>query len=348
MELVSNFSNRMGGVMTFIANRDFLLEVAKGKIPRHSAFFINAYASDVGTGDYPQTIWPEKGVLYVPPTEPRLHDVASDDAADVGEVRTSGTATGGSQTTLVDSGALFTLTVSVGDAVINDTTYEHSIVTAVTDTTLTTEATRHSGLLAANGDAYRIVRATSTGASFVHIHYLDDDFVWGEEFVVMNGISNVATVAEMWRINIMHIDGAASRDATNVGKITATAQTDGTVTASIEEATGHAAQAFFTVPSNKTGYLVMAKADASRRTTTSDATTEFEMWMVPHARSGKSGSRRVDVAGLNLRGTSRINEQYLLPLELLSETDLEIRIVYVSDSNMKLMAGLGIILVDNE
>lgn len=335
--------------MDFIPNSNFFLEVAKGNIAGHSAFVVNAYASDVDTGDYPQTIWPEKGVLYVPPTEPRLHNVVSDDVADGGNVESSGTATGGSQTTIVDSSGTFqTDSVVAGDTVINDTTMEHSIVVSVdSETQLTTEATRHSDTLATNGDSYRIVRATSTGASFVHIHYLDDDFVWGEEFVVLNGKTDVVTIAEMWRINLMHTDGAASRSVTNVGKITATAQTDSTVTASMEAGTGTAAQAFFTVPSNKTAYLITAKADASRRSATSDAMAEFEMWMTPHARSGKSGSRRVDNAGLNLRGTSRTNEIYPLPLVLLSETDIEIRNTYVTDSNMKLMAGMVFMLVDN-
>ena len=121
--------------MSYLHYRDFLLEVAKGNVPKHSLVHKFGRNSDIDAGF--EAIW-NGGADYTG------HDCIvaetletfSGAAADAGTVLSSGTATGGSATTLVDSAATFaTDTVAAGDVVINDTQLDHGIVTSLTGET---------------------------------------------------------------------------------------------------------------------------------------------------------------------------------------------------------------------
>jgi hypothetical protein len=219
---------------------DFSLEVAKGNIPNTSFMEKFGENSDIDTGAF-EVVW-DAGGPYVPPTIARIHNVASDNAADTGTVLSSGTATGGSITTLEDTGATFiTDTVAVGDLVLNDENVELGRVTEVTSETLLTMAggmrDPNSGLLGTietaspmqagvrnvSGDAYRVVTDASTGASVFHIRGLLSTFLEVDEFVILNGVSNVATVNSYIRQYRARVFTTASTGA--VGTITSTAQT---------------------------------------------------------------------------------------------------------------------------
>jgi len=327
--------------------RDFFLGVKEGKYPGYSAIEKFGHNGDIDTGTTPEDVW-DGGGLWVPPTAARTHDIVSTVAADVGVVRASGTATGGSTTTLVDSGATFTLSVSAGDVVINDTTVEHSVVVSVTDTTLTTEPTRHSGVLASSGDSYRVVDATSTGASIVHIKSgLDSDFTPQQEFIVMNGTTDVPTVNTYYRIDRMHLDAAASGSASNVGTITATAQTDATVTCQIDPAEGQTLMAIYTIPKGVTAYLYRLWGSLGRKGSSADALVDCQLWVTPHARSGKSGGRVAYPLNMNARGNSFMEQAFKTAPKFEHETDLVVRCIYTSDSNIKISAGFDLILVDD-
>ena len=205
------------------------------------------------------------GGIYVPPTEARIHNIASSDAQDAGSVLSSGTITEASTVKVIDSAATFISDgVAVHDIFLNDDTQDHSLVVSVDSETQLTIHKLHHATNNSVGGNYRVVTPTGTGAAVVHIKQgLLDGYIPATEFVVLNGISNVATTNEYIRINRFHIHGAGS-NKTNVGNITATAVTDATVTAKISAGMGQSLMAFFTVPNGKSGYISNIYATINR------------------------------------------------------------------------------------
>jgi len=239
---------------------DYLHEIAAGRVPGVSAVLKFGENPDIDTASGFETIW-DAGGTYVPPTTARLHNLASTLAADAGTLVSSGTATGGSQTSIEDTGATFvTDGVAVGDYVLNDTNLQIGIVTTVTSETELTMIGRvrypGSGKPADAielGDVYRVVTNASTGASFVHVQGLDINRLDLQEFVILNGVSNVATSGSFFRQFRMRAFGPNTTGA--AGVITSTAQTDATVSCQIINGNNQTLMAVYTVPLNKIGYI---------------------------------------------------------------------------------------------
>lgn len=259
--------------------QDFNLEVSKGNIPGHSLESKFGENPDIDTADGFADIWAGNNIAggtqkFVPPTQARTHDVVSSDIADAGTEVTSGTMTGGvagPPGTLVDTTKDFTaLGVVAGDLALNDDQTVLGSVLVVGTTTLTLNAwfnpnTGRRNVDPVAGDAYRIVNQASTGTPVTHIVGLNASFLAKEEFIINNGTTNVPTVNTCTRINRMRQFGAVSI-AGNIGNITATAQTDATITAVIFAGDNQTLQALFTVPSNKTAYMELWKVAISKKT----------------------------------------------------------------------------------
>jgi len=252
--------------------QDYFLELAKFNIPGHDDFRKFGENPDIDTASGFEDIW-DGGGTYVPPTQARIHDIVSTSALDAGTALSSGTATGGSLTTLEDTGATFvTDGVLAGDLVLNDDNMEIGIVTSLTETIITAAGGMRSpntgldGAENASGDAYRIVTNASTGASVFWLLGLDASFLEISEFVVLNGLSNVATVFSYIRQNRARVFGPNTTGA--VGIITSTAQTDGTVSAQIIDGNNQTLMAIYTVPINQTGFLDNWWATLSKKQTT--------------------------------------------------------------------------------
>lgn len=340
--------------MTYILGKPFDMRIAEGEVEGYSYVVKFGHNPDIDSGSVPETVW-DNSNLYVKPTQSRTHDIVSTSTKDVGALVSSGIATGGSVTTLVDSGASFVVDgVAAGDTVINDTTMEHSVVVSVTATTITTENTRHGGNLgddlagSGSGGSYRVVTPSNSGASILHIKQgLDEDLEPLEEFVILNGTTNVPTVNEYFRIPRMHIDGSLNL-STNLGDVTATAQIDATVTSFIGVGEGQTAQAFFTVPAGKTAWLERWWSDLNRDGSASGSMVDLEFWVTPHALSGGSGSRLGGVMALNLNGTSALEREYgFMGPKFEHETDVEVRVVWSKNNDMKVSAGFTLRLKDN-
>ena len=67
--------------MTYLKNRDFYLEVAKGNVTKHSDYGCFGINTDIDTGSTPEDIWSDGGV-FTPPTTYRIHALVSSSASD--------------------------------------------------------------------------------------------------------------------------------------------------------------------------------------------------------------------------------------------------------------------------
>jgi hypothetical protein len=250
---------------------EFMEAVGMGLVPGWS--FVEKFGENplINTADGFDDIW-DAGSEYIPPTEPRIHNVASTLANDSGTVVSSGTATSGAMVSLVDSSATFVSDgVAIGDNILNDSVCEIGEISSVDSETQVSFIARmrnpdtgipDGGFIA--GQSYRIVATASDGASLVYVKGLNSEYVMQNEFVVTNGLSNVPTVGLYPRQFRMRAFGAGTTGAKGI--ITSTAETDGTVSCQIIDGNNQTLMAIYTFPSDKVGYIVRFWASLSRKT----------------------------------------------------------------------------------
>ena len=173
----------------------------------------------------------------------------------------SGTCTGGSATTIVDSAADFTAgtAVAVGDCVLINkasTSPEFGYVTGVAATTLTCAGGFSRGGTAPTGKTYDVVdKSASTGAQAMQICYLDGDFANGCEIVLTNGTTAVATTkTDMYRINAFRVIAAGSAGQT-VGLVDLRNTADTPIYSRISVGFTKGRNSYYTVPAGKALYI---------------------------------------------------------------------------------------------
>jgi hypothetical protein len=327
--------------------RDFFFEIAKGNVAGHSAVIKFGENPDIDSGSGFEDIW-DAGGTYAPPTQARIHDVASDNAADTGTTKSSGTATGGSLTSLVDSGATFlTDLVAVGDLVLNDTNVEVGVVSAIpSETEITIVARMRSPNTGADGnpnesgDSYRVVGNASTGASTFHVVGLDGNFAQLSEFSVLNGVSNVPTVNSYLRQFRARVFGAFTGTRYGgVGTISSTAQTDATVSCQVVNGNNQTLMAIYTVPAGKTGYIARWWARIARKISASSRI---------NLRVGQLDGigYLIGNGALNTQGSSLLDDLPFVQQPVPGGADIYIEAD--SDTNdLGVSAGFDIILVDD-
>lgn len=324
---------------------DPALMLASGKVSGHSVVNKFGRNSDIDTGTAPEDIW-DGGGLYNPPTTNRTHQIASTSVEDTGILMSSGTATSGSDITLIDSTATFIADgVAIGDVILIDTTQDHSIITSIDSETSVTFRVIHHGETVAPGATYRIVTSGGTGASVIHIKQgYDEDGAEHNEFIILNGTTNVPTVAPYYRITRMHIHGTGSNKV-NVGNISATADVDTTISAQINTGNGQTLMAFFHVPMGKTGYLTNVYASMNRQSNVSGAMADLSirtrLWGNGHDGVIVGGYAAVSIEG------GDFNKHYNPYYRVSQGTDVWIRCEGVSDNATDISSGFDIILVDN-
>lgn len=91
--------------------------------------------------------------------------------------------------------------------------------------------------------------SAGTGARTVLVEGLDADYNEISETITLNGLTPVPTTLEYLRINLLTVKTAGSGEE-NAGIITATAQTDATVTSVISIGINISTQCIFTVPAD--------------------------------------------------------------------------------------------------
>lgn len=253
---------------------DYEHELAMGRIPGMSRVlkFGRRDVLPAVTGTF-ATLWDGAADTYVPPTEPRIHDIASDNIADAGTLISSGTITTTAVDKIIDENATFqTDGVVIGDSVINDSDCSIAAVGVIsvdseTELTVFQMLFPETGLSnGANniGDNYRVVRAASTGAALTYIQGTDENRLLANEFVINNGTTNVPTVKLYRRqFRMRAFAGGSAKEV--VGLLTSTAQVDGTVTAQINNGTNQTLMAIQSIPINKRGSMKRWRASLTKK-----------------------------------------------------------------------------------
>jgi hypothetical protein len=197
-------------------------------------------------------LWSLAGTINFPASAMQM-EVISTNAADTGTVIFSGTATGGSTTSLVDATKDFTAgtPVAVGDCILLDSLGEFGFVSAVASTTLTVAGGFSLGG-SASGATYRVVdKSASVGAQAVKVCYLDGNYASACEFVVLNGATAVPTTAtNMYRINAFRVIAAGANNVPS-GNLSVRNLADTPVYSYINAGFTRARNSAYTVPAGK-------------------------------------------------------------------------------------------------
>jgi len=215
--------NEAGALLT----AEFGTEVARGVYPAYEVRLCFGRNPDIDTGTAPEDMWNSNGTYTgFNATANENIEVFSGSGNDVGALVSSGTATGGTNTTILDSGATFvTDGVAVGDVVLNDTQGFYGLVKTVdSETQLTVwhfnngDSSEH---IPASGDAYRVATDSGTGAAVIILfELLDEDFTeQTNAFVILNGATGVTLTGNYIRAPQARIIKAGS-GGVNAGVIT--------------------------------------------------------------------------------------------------------------------------------
>ena len=319
---------------------DYYLNVAKGK--QAGVSYIHKYGRnpDIDTADGFEAIW-NGGGDYTGHniTAPEILETFSSSVTDVGNVLSTGVATGGTLHTLVDTGATFvTDGVTAGDVVINDTLQDHAHLTGVTETTLSF-LTMAGESVAALGESYRVVTQGSTGVPIVKllnlITTLDVDSTVATEYIVLNGITPVDTVGTYVR----H-DRGRSFGGTNAGEITTRQKTTpANVTMVMPIGYNSTMISAYTVPFGKRAYILSWYAAVSRKGTvaagvrlmTSAVNCDYKV---------------IEELAIHSQGSGYVLREYKIPKDSIPPLT-DIKVMADVDANASgIAAGFDLLLVD--
>ena len=324
--------------------RDPFLAISKKEVPGTDFMLKFGENNDIDSATF-EDVW-DGGGVYVPPTQARLHNVISTLAADTGSILSSGNATGGSSNTIIDTGATFqTDLVAVGDVVLNDSKMSIAQVISIdSEIQLTVDAwnSPNDGFPledTESGDAYRVVTNGSTGASIFHILGQDASRLEIEEFVVLNGTNNVVTANSYSRQYRARVFGPGTTGA--VGVITSTAQTDNTVSCQIDDGANQTLMAVYSIPLNKTGYLVHWWGSMAKSVGVASVS-------VVRLRAGTKGGIGYLLQSRTIANdaTSSFDYDWQIPAPIPGGVDIWVE-ANASAADTGVSAGFDIILVDN-
>jgi hypothetical protein len=238
-----------------VSSMPYLYDIAEENVANHEVWTKIGFTPTMTTAE--SDLWSLAGVYVPPPSAMQMEVVSSNNTDDIGAILFSGNSSGGSTTTLEDATKNFLggTAVAIGDTLLLDTTHEYGFVTAVGATTITCDGGFSEGGSGVT-QAYRVVDYSNTaGAHVVDVGYLNGSYVSGHEFIVLNGTTEVATVATtIFRINSFRVIGAGAN-----GKPTGNLslrETDNVPTYSyISAGYTRARNIHYTVPVGKTLYV---------------------------------------------------------------------------------------------
>lgn len=265
-----------------------LLDLARGQSGGNEAVSVRGYTknADAATAS---DIWPGTTALFVAPTEARVHNIASDNALDVLAAGTFTMADAGTEDevlvialktytlrdvmsetdgfvlreaaatdTLDNIIAAINLGAGAGTKYATATTANVAPTSAVAgagdtmtlyaETAIVTTSTVNSGWGAGNA-------VVGTGAQVVSVRGLVDwDTAETTTSFNMTGITDVVTGEYVW-VNEIKVTQPGTGAGPNIGVITITAVTDGTVSSTIAANAGRSRNGFYAIPSIKNMYV---------------------------------------------------------------------------------------------
>lgn len=246
-----------------VSSMDYGYDIAHRNIPGNDVIHIFGYNDSVADA-WEDVTELAVDITPVPGVPATTLEMDSSSALDAGTVRSSGTATGGSATTLIDTGATFENdSVAADDFVTNDTDGTSGLVGTVDSQTQITLKDSLGGDSSFDvSDAYRVVGAASIGASVVEVHTLDGDFAEQSQFVVMNGETAVALTGTHSRVNNVHVMHAGAGKVAS-GDLTAQLVGGATIYGKVSAGTNMMMQCFYTIPAGKIGFITSWSAAIS-------------------------------------------------------------------------------------
>jgi hypothetical protein len=179
-----------------------------------------------------------------------------------------------------------------------------------------------------------------TGARTVVVEGLSAAGELQSETVELNGTSNVATSLTWLMIHRMYVETAGSGGA-NAGAITATAQSDATVTTRIDVGVNSAAMGIYQIPASTVGYLTGWHAGVMG---SGSANVDFEL--LRKDALADSVWRPIDLQGTRSGGASRVQHAYKTALALPALTLIKVRATTFTD-NQAVFGGFEIVLDAN-
>lgn len=186
--------------------------------------------------------------------------------------------------------------------------------------------------------------SAGAGAKTIRIYGLTDwDTAETSEVITMAGTSNVATAAYViiHRMMVM-IKGVID---VNVGTITATADTDATVTAQILPSQGQSQMAIYGIPSIQTAYLTAAYGSINKATASGGV--DLNLRFNPEPQTELLHFRTVHVYALQATGVSAFRNDFN-PYDKFEGPGIIKLTAQASAVNFDVAAGFNLILVDNE
>lgn len=224
-----------------------------------------------------------------------------------------------------------------------DTGGEEDIWGAGGTWTAPTAAQLHTVVSSSNDDS-----SSGTGMQAIALEGLDVNWLVTTEIVTLDGTTPVTTETEFIRVYRAYGTLFGSGE-TNVGDITITAADDATTSAYVLAGAGQTEMAIYTVPANKTGYLIGAGGSLLRieggSGNIANATVRLEARTDPDLPG--AGWRSAWVGGLSLEGTSTFSAMRIPYGVLPPKTDIRVHVLSVSVNNVVATAWFDVILVDS-
>jgi len=242
-----------------VSTTPYLYDIGEGNIAAHTPFYKIGYNPVITNVE--EAVWSAGGKYPFLKGADMLEAYSDDNTQDIGSILFNTTSTGGSTTTLEDSGVDFTAgatPVAVFDCVILDkggAVPEWGYVTGVAATTLTIAGGFSEGGTGASRDYIVINKTAYTGAHAIKISYLTTAFAVKEEIVVLNGTTPVNTVNnDFYRINEVVLISAGTLSG-SLGNVSVRDASGAPIYAYITAGYTRARQLVYTVPAGLTLYI---------------------------------------------------------------------------------------------
>ncbi len=184
-----------------------------------------------------------------------------------------------------------------------------------------------------------------TGARTVSVQGLDENWDLASETVTLNGTTDVATTITYVRIFRLIVLTVGSGGG-NAGVITATAQTDATVTAAIAIGNNQTLMAIYTVPAGMSGRLLAYYASANRASPTG-ATLNIRLLVKPDASRSDAPYQLKHIIGVTRDGNTYMRHYFRHAMIIGEKSDIVMRVQDASNNDTDVSAGFDLEIIPN-